>query len=68
MVPLLPLGAWSTVRLTGWSGFWWLGHQRVSTPDDPASARLGESSWEFLPRTVLGGLRSAWRIQSGAAT
>ncbi len=34
-------------------------HTKVSTPDDPASARLGESFWEFLPRTVVGSLRSA---------
>ena len=28
-------------------------HVRVATPEDPASSRLGESFWEFLPRTVL---------------
>jgi alkane 1-monooxygenase len=39
-------------------------HVRVATPEDPASARLGESFWEFLPRTVLGSLRSAWRLES----
>jgi len=44
----------------------WGHHMRVSTPDDPASARLGESFWEFLPRTVVGGLRSGWRIQADA--
>ena len=27
-------------------------HVRVATPEDPASSRLGESFWEFLPRTV----------------
>ncbi|MGC7358406.1 fatty acid desaturase, partial [Mycobacteroides abscessus subsp. massiliense] len=26
-------------------------HVRVATPADPASARFGESFWEFLPRT-----------------
>ncbi|WP_420751346.1 alkane 1-monooxygenase [Rhodococcus sp. O3] len=36
-------------------------HLRVATPDDPASARFGESYWRFLPRSVLGGLRSGWR-------
>lgn len=41
-------------------------HSRVSTPEDPASSRLGESLWEFLPRTVVGGLRSAWSIESAA--
>ncbi|WP_433603394.1 alkane 1-monooxygenase [Nocardia sp. CA-135953] len=34
-------------------------HVRVATPEDPASARFGESLWEFLPRTMLGGFRSA---------
>ena len=34
-------------------------HVRVATPEDPASSRLGESFWEFLPRTVSGSLRSA---------
>jgi alkane 1-monooxygenase len=36
---------------------------RVSTPEDPASARLGESFYAFLPRTVLGSLRSAWSLE-----
>lgn len=39
-------------------------HRRVATEDDPASARLGESVWSFLPRTVLGGLRSAWGLEA----
>ncbi|MEV7568554.1 alkane 1-monooxygenase [Streptomyces tanashiensis] len=38
-------------------------HIRVATPEDPASARLGESFWRFLPRTVLGSLSSAWRLE-----
>ena len=39
-------------------------HVRVATPEDPASSRLGESFWEFLPRTVLGSLASAWEIET----
>jgi len=39
-------------------------HVRVATPEDPASARFGESFWAFLPRTVAGSLRSAWRIEA----
>ncbi|WP_374673118.1 alkane 1-monooxygenase [Ideonella sp.] len=39
-------------------------HVRVATPDDPASARLGESFWAFLPRTMAGGLASAWRLEA----
>ena len=38
-------------------------HVRVATPEDPASSRLGESFWAFLPRTVAGSLRSAWSIE-----
>lgn len=39
-------------------------HARVATPEDPASSRLGESFWEFLPRTVVGALRSAWTLEA----
>jgi alkane 1-monooxygenase len=38
-------------------------HVRVATPEDPASSRLGESFWAFLPRTVSGSLTSAWGIE-----
>ncbi|WP_084510485.1 alkane 1-monooxygenase [Nocardia lijiangensis] len=38
-------------------------HVRVATPEDPASARFGESLWEFLPRTVFGGFRSALGLE-----
>jgi alkane 1-monooxygenase len=41
-------------------------HANVSTPEDPASARFGESFWRFLPRTVGGSLRSAWAIAEAA--
>jgi alkane 1-monooxygenase len=40
-------------------------HSRVATPEDPASSRLGESFWAFLPRTVVGGLRSGWGLEKG---
>ncbi|SIT34828.1 alkane 1-monooxygenase, partial [Nocardia farcinica] len=39
-------------------------HVRVATPDDPASARFGESLYEFLPRSVAGGFRSAVALES----
>jgi alkane 1-monooxygenase len=39
-------------------------HVRVATPEDPASSRLGESFWAFLPRTVWGSLRSAWHLEN----
>jgi alkane 1-monooxygenase len=39
------------------------GHDvRVATPEDPATARFGESYNAFLRRTVAGQLRSAWRL------
>ena len=38
-------------------------HVRVATPEDPASSRLGETFWEFLPRTVIGSFKSAWGIE-----
>lgn len=38
-------------------------HKNVATPEDPASSRMGESFWAFLPRTVIGSLRSAWGIE-----
>jgi alkane 1-monooxygenase len=39
-------------------------HTRVATPEDPASSRLGESFWAFLPRTVVGSIQSAWALES----
>ena len=38
-------------------------HTRVSTPEDPASSRIGESFYRFWPRTVAGSLRSAWNSE-----
>lgn len=38
-------------------------HKRVATPEDPASSRMGESFWKFLPRTVFGGIKSAVKIE-----
>lgn len=39
-------------------------HRHVATPLDPATARAGESVYRFLPRTLLGGFRSFWRIEA----
>ncbi len=38
-------------------------HAKVSTPEDPASSRLGEHLYEFVPRTVFGSLRSAVKLE-----
>jgi alkane 1-monooxygenase len=39
-------------------------HPRAATHDDPASARFGESLWRFLPRTLVGSFKSAWRLEA----
>jgi len=39
-------------------------HRRVATPDDPASARYGETLYAFWLRTVIFSWRSAWRIEA----
>jgi alkane 1-monooxygenase len=39
-------------------------HRHVATPRDPATARYGEAFYAFLPRTVLGGVRSALAIEA----
>ncbi len=39
-------------------------HKNVSTPLDPATSRMGETFWAFLPRCVIGSLRSAWHLES----
>jgi alkane 1-monooxygenase len=38
-------------------------HVRVATPEDPATARFGESFWAFLPRSVVGAARSGWELE-----
>jgi len=41
-----------------------LGHHRnVSTPDDPASARMGESIYKFALREIPGAFNEAWTIE-----
>ena len=42
-------------------------HRNVATPLDPASSRFGESVYAYLPRTILGGVRSAWGIETERA-
>ncbi len=39
-------------------------HVRVGTPEDPATARFGESFRAFWRRTVPGQFRSAWRLET----
>jgi alkane 1-monooxygenase len=42
-------------------------HTRVSTPDDPASARFGESIFKFWIRSITGSYLSAWHIAQSDA-
>ncbi|MCA9546189.1 MAG: alkane 1-monooxygenase [Myxococcales bacterium] len=39
-------------------------HKTVATPDDPAFAPYGQSLYAFLPKTLIGGVRSAWRHET----
>lgn len=39
-------------------------HKRVSTDEDPATSRLDESLYTFLPRTIRDSLRDAWTIEA----
>ena len=39
-------------------------HKHVGTPQDPATARKNENIYLFLPRTLWGGLVSAWRLET----
>lgn len=42
-----------------------LGHHRyVSTPEDPSSARMGESIYRFAVREMPGALRLAWSLET----
>lgn len=38
-------------------------HKNVSTPEDPASSRFGESYWAFLPRTAINSFKSGIKIE-----
>ena len=39
-------------------------HARVATPEDPASARRGETLYAFWWRSVTGSYRSAWQLEA----
>lgn len=64
--PLLGRIMLATVCYLHWAIEHVRGHHRtVATPEDPATARRGESFYAFWPRTVFGGFRSAYRIEAG---
>ncbi len=39
-------------------------HRDVSTPEDPASSRMGESIYKFARREIPGALKRAWAIET----
>ena len=39
-------------------------HRHVATPRDPATSRLHEPFWAFLPRALAGEYRSAWHLEA----
>ncbi len=39
-------------------------HRRVASPEDPASARFGETIYSFWVRSIVFGFISAWRIEA----
>mmetsp|Transcript_44169 Transcript_44169/g.50831 ORF Transcript_44169/g.50831 Transcript_44169/m.50831 type:complete len:389 (+) Transcript_44169:307-1473(+) len=42
----------------------WGHHKNVATPGDPASSRRNETLYAFLPRTLVGGFKSAWNLEA----
>ncbi|WP_293396781.1 fatty acid desaturase [Nevskia sp.] len=43
-------------------------HKHVATPLDPASSAMGETLYQFLPRSFAGSLKSAWKIEADRLT
>ncbi|TCM68406.1 alkane 1-monooxygenase [Acinetobacter calcoaceticus] len=39
-------------------------HKRAATPEDPASSKMGESFYQFWPRTVVGSFKSSIEIET----
>lgn len=39
-------------------------HQELGTPEDPSTARLGESLYHFLPRSISGEFNRIWSIEA----
>lgn len=39
-------------------------HAQVATPNDPATAREGQSVYAFFPQTVAGSFQHAWKIET----
>lgn len=38
-------------------------HSKVATPDDPSSARMGETLYAFAVRDMIGAIKGAWQLE-----
>jgi alkane 1-monooxygenase len=38
-------------------------HKHAATPNDPATSRMGESLYAFLPRSIFGGIAHSWQLE-----
>ncbi len=55
----------ATVLYAHWSMDHVIGHHpHLGTPEDPSTAKLGESLYQFLPRSISGGFNRIWRIEA----
>lgn len=55
----------STVLYLHWGMDHVIGHhQCLGTPEDPPTARLGESVYQFLPRSVSGAFNRVWTVEA----
>jgi alkane 1-monooxygenase len=43
-------------------------HKHVATPEDPASAKMGESIYRFATREIPGTFKRAWQIEANRLT
>jgi alkane 1-monooxygenase len=39
-------------------------HGAAGTPEDPASAKYGQSAWSFIAKNITGNLVSAWQLEA----
>ncbi len=65
--PLHRLGQWIYISLLyghHTSAHVLIHHRLVATPDDPATARLGEGFWSYAPRAWIGAFRDGYAAEA----
>ena len=65
--PLHRLGEWIYISLLyghHTSAHVLIHHRLVATPDDPATARLGEGFWSYAPRAWIGAFRDGYAAEA----